>query len=104
MEATESTEESAPEVSKDKSKEKSKLKFENTLPRQEAVAYLQAIVDSLKSGSLTLTQGAESLEFSPAESVEIEVKATQKGASEKVTFELSWDKDATKLEISSEPQ
>lgn len=96
--------ETAESQEKSKSKEKVKLKFENTLPREEAVAYFQAIVDSLKSGALSFTQGMESVELSPADTVEIEVKASRKGTSEKVSFELEWDTAEARLEISTPAQ
>ena len=80
---------------------KSKIKFENKLPREEAVAYFEAIVESLKIGTLSFTQGDDSVELAPGEMVSFEVKASKKGSKEKVAFELEWDTKEKKLEIST---
>ena len=88
------------EKKESKNKKEPKIKFENTLTRGEAVIYLQAIIDSLKAGSVSLTQGEQSLELSPCETVEVEVKAGKKGTKEKVSFELKWNTADAKLDIS----
>ena len=80
---------------------KGKIKFENKLPRQEAVAYFEAIVESLKVGTISFTQGDDTVELAPGEMVSFEVKASKKGSKEKVVFELEWDTEEKRLEIST---
>lgn len=81
---------------------KGKVKFENAMPREEAVSYFQAILDGLKQGKLHFKQGDKTLAVTPADHLTIEVKASRKGLREKVSFELSWEhSEAQALEITS---
>ena len=95
---SESTDES---MTADVKPAKGKIKFENKLPRQEAVAYFEAIVESLKTGALSLTQGDDIVELAPGAMVSIEVKASKKGSKEKIAFELEWDTEEESLQISA---
>lgn len=81
---------------------KSRVKFESTLPRAEAVAYFEAIVAGLRKGAVKFKQGEESISLSPADHVDIEVKAQRKGSKESVSFEITWrTPDDSDLTISS---
>jgi amphi-Trp domain-containing protein len=81
---------------------KGKVKFDSAMPREEAVAYFDAIVSGLKQGKLHFKQGDKTVVVTPADHLAVEVKASRKGLREKVSFELSWEhSEAESLEISS---
>ena len=86
---------------KAKEKEKEKVKFESTMQRAEAVAYFQAIVEGLKQGSIQIKQGDKSLALTPPASLGLAVKASRKGDSQKISFELEWTQTTSDLEITS---
>lgn len=87
---------------KDRSKSaKAKLKFESAMPRDEAVAYFEAIIAGLRKGAIQFRRGEETLAVAPAGHVEIEVKASRKGAKESVSFEIAWRTEGTDLTISA---
>ena len=71
-----------------------KVKYESSLPRDEAIAYFEAIVKGLKKGQIQFKQGDQNVIVAPAEYLEVEVKAARKGQKEKVSFEISWRTDA----------
>ncbi|MBD3335945.1 MAG: amphi-Trp domain-containing protein [Candidatus Eisenbacteria bacterium] len=84
-------------------KEKKKVKFENTMPMEEAVSYFEAIVAGMKKGTITLKQDQISLNLNPPPYVQVEVKASSKKNSEKISFEISWSlPESSGLSISSE--
>jgi len=60
------------------------------MPRDEAVAYFDALVAGLKKGSVRFKQGDETVIVNPSDLVDVEIRARTKGDKEKVTFELSW--------------
>lgn len=68
----------------------SRVKFESTLTRLEAVAYFEAIVAGLRKGALKFKQGEDAISLSPAEHVDVEVKAQRKRGKENVSFEIAW--------------
>ena len=70
--------------------DKSRVKFESTLTRLEAVAYFEAIVSGLRKGALKFKQGEDAISLSPAEHVDVEVKAQRKRGKENVSFEIAW--------------
>ena len=84
-----------------KRKAKNKIKFEATMQRQEAAIYFRALVDGLENGRLEFRQGDDTLELLPSDTVVVEVKASDKGSKQKVTFELEWRPDAGHLEVNS---
>jgi amphi-Trp domain-containing protein len=68
----------------------SKIKFAASMPVEEAVAYFEAVVDSLKKGSLRIRQGDCEVVLAPQPRVDVKVKAASKGGDESVQFEISW--------------
>jgi amphi-Trp domain-containing protein len=74
----------------DVSSERAKLGFESFLPREEAVAYFEAIVAGLKKGAIQFKQDDESLTLNPPSHLDIEVKASRKKGRERISFEVSW--------------
>jgi amphi-Trp domain-containing protein len=67
-----------------------KLKFQSVLQRDEVSAYFEAIVAGLASGKLTLEQGENGIDLSPANDVEVTLKARKKGVRERLELEISW--------------
>jgi amphi-Trp domain-containing protein len=74
---------------------KTKIKFASSMPRDEAVAYFEAIAAGLKSGKIDFHQGDETVTLTAPERLDVEVKAVSKGDKARVHFELSWRVDAT---------
>lgn len=70
--------------------DKAKLSFESFLPREEAVAYFEAIVAGLKKGAIQFKQDEESVTMNPPSHLDIEVKASRKKGRERISFEVSW--------------
>ena len=83
---------------KDKPK-KLKVSFEDTMPRNEAVSYFEAIIGGLRSGRLEFKQEGETLVLNPPDRLDIEVKAQLKGDKGKVVFEIEWSDEQRSLEI-----
>lgn len=67
-----------------------KIKLEQTLGREEVAAYLEAIARGLRKGQIEFRRGDETLELSPAESVDITLKASEKTKGGKLKIELLW--------------
>lgn len=79
------------------------VEFENTMSREEAVSYFEAIVAGLKKGRLHIKQGDQSLDLEPAQQVDVEVRASHKKGRERIRFEIAWrEARESDLSISSE--
>jgi len=77
-----------------------KLRFEGFLPREEAVAYFEAVIEGLRKGTIQFKQGEEQLTLTPGENVDVELKVARKGGRQKVSLELEWrTSDEAHLEI-----
>lgn len=55
-----------------------------------AIAVLEDLLASLKSGQVVVQNGGEFVTVKPTENIEIEIGAAKKKGKEKVFFELSW--------------
>ena len=71
-------------------KQSKKVVFENTMAREEAVSYFEAIVTGLKKGRLCIKQGDASLDLEPGQQVDVEVVASRKKGRERISFEIEW--------------
>lgn len=99
VEETDVQEESAEE----KKPEKIEIRFEGTMPLEEAVSYFEALVGGLRKGTINLKQGEESLTLIPQPFLDVEVKAVRKKNKEKISFELQWRPPAdSELSITSQ--
>jgi len=76
--------------SRKQNRKKSKIEFDGRMPREEAVAYFEALVAGLKSGLVQFKQGKETIVVNPSETVDVDIRARTRGREESVTFELSW--------------
>jgi amphi-Trp domain-containing protein len=56
----------------------------------QAVAYLQDIVNSLKQKKVCVEHGGDSLVLNPPASVTVEVKARQKSDKESIALKIAW--------------
>lgn len=103
--ADEDEEKDEKKAKKDKKKDKSKkveIEYEAEMPRDEAVSYFEALVAGLRSGHLEFRQGDRVLVLAPADRLEIEVTAQQKGDKGKVVFEIEWSSSNRPLAIVTE--
>jgi amphi-Trp domain-containing protein len=73
-----------------KAEGKARIKYVNCMPRDEAVAYFEAVIAGLRKGAIEFRRGDSKVAISPAEQVDIEVKASRKHDRESVSFEISW--------------
>lgn len=78
------------EKKKDRRDDRAEVRFENSMPIEEAVSYFEAIVQALKKGTIHLKQGENSLTLSPMAQLNVEVKASRKKDKEKISFGISW--------------
>ena len=90
---------------KDEKKDKPKkleVGYEATMPRDEAVSYFEALVAGLRSGHLEFRSDDRVLVLNPADRLDVEVTARQKGDKSKVVFEIEWSGQSRPLAIVSQ--
>jgi len=80
----------AEKLAKKKTRSKAKVNFESRMPREEAVAYFEALIIGIKKGTVQFKQGKESVAINPSDVIDVNFKARTKGLEQRVTFELSW--------------
>ncbi|HMQ20870.1 MAG TPA: amphi-Trp domain-containing protein [Planctomycetota bacterium] len=86
-----------------KASKKVEVEFENSMSREEAVSYFEAIVAGLKKGRLHIKQGDQSLDLEPGQQVDVEVQASRKKGRERICFEIAWrEVRESNLSISSD--
>jgi amphi-Trp domain-containing protein len=77
------------EISKRKVKHKANLEF------QTALDYLQQIVDTARDGNFVVETDGNSVNLTPGDAVDLEIKAKEKDGRQSLSFELSWGSEAT---------
>ncbi len=82
--------------------EKNEIRVEAMMERDRAVSYLQDLVNSLKSGEISIQHGEESLNFTPDPSVKVSVKGKKKEDKESLSFKLSWTRTPNLEETGAE--
>ncbi|MCJ2164396.1 MULTISPECIES: amphi-Trp domain-containing protein [unclassified Pseudodesulfovibrio] len=81
--------------------EKQKVGVTKTLEYEDAVAYLEALTKSFKSGTIVIESGEDHVVMKPSGQVSIKVEAKTKKDKQKIGFEIAWnDADAADLKIS----
>lgn len=70
--------------------EKNKISVTQQLAFADAVAYLEALVQSLKAGRIVVEQGGEHVVLTTPEHVEVTVEAKAKKDRQKFALELEW--------------
>jgi amphi-Trp domain-containing protein len=86
------------------SSEKSEVKFEATMGAEEAIAYFEQIIASLKRGSVTINQGGKTLTLNPTQTMKVEVEAERKKDKEEIKVEMKWKTKVPELTISGNTQ
>ena len=64
----------------------------------KVVEYLEALIASLKEGTVYVEQGNNVIALVPADSMDVEIEATEKKGKQKFSMELAWRKNAVKPE------
>lgn len=81
--------------------EKQKISVKKVLEYKDAVAYIEDLAKSFKSGSIVIESGEEHVVMKPSARVAIKVEAKAKDDKQKIAFELSWtEADRAELKIS----
>lgn len=70
--------------------QKQKLQIKMSVGYDEAVAYMEDLLKSLKQGKVVLQKGEEFVSMTPSDQVFIEVGAKAKKDRKKFSFEISW--------------
>ena len=73
-----------------KKRGKQEVTYRGSTTTGEVAAYLQALVDGLKSGTICVQRGEDHLSLRPAGELELEVSARRKGRRESFRLALSW--------------
>jgi amphi-Trp domain-containing protein len=69
---------------------KQKIKFAEQQALDTCIRQLEALLEGLKSGTLSLSQGGEKLWLRPGSDVDIELRAEQSGDRESLEIQLGW--------------
>lgn len=88
---------------KDEAPQKTEVRYEGTMPLEEAVSYFEALLAGMRKGTISLKQGEKQLALAPPAFLDVEVKAVRKKEKEKISFELTWrTKSSSELTISAQ--
>ena len=69
---------------------KKEIEIKTWLTRDEMVKYLEDLAVCLAQGKVVLQRGSDFLEFSPAQSMELELEGVHKKGQQKISIEISW--------------
>ena len=72
---------------------KKEVELEGIVDMDQAIDFVDGLLAGMKSGTIYLEKGNETLVLCPEEEVEIEIKGSQKKGKGKISFELSWEKE-----------
>ncbi len=72
------------------------LSYERLMPRDDAVAYFEALLDSLREGRLKFRQEDRRLTIELPEECTVQLKAKRKNDKESVSFAFSWPRRSRK--------
>ena len=80
---------------RDKGRDETKREvvFEGDVDLPSAIAHVEAVVAGLKSGTLSVEQGMQTLTVHPAGSMSLAVKVKRKAERETVSLELTWERE-----------
>jgi amphi-Trp domain-containing protein len=81
---------------------KLKIKFTEHQALDTCVRQLEALLEGLKAGTLSLSQGGEKLWLRPGGEVDIELRAEQSGERESLEIRLGWSRASLHV-VSREP-
>jgi len=69
---------------------KQKIKFAEQQALDTCIRQLEGLLEGLKSGTLSLSQGGQKLWLRPGNAVDIELRAEQSGDRESLEIQLGW--------------
>lgn len=69
---------------------KQKFEFSEQQPLDTCIRQLEGLLEGLKSGSISLSQGDEKLWLRPGGTVDVELRAEQSGDHERIDIQLAW--------------
>ena len=84
--------------------EKNKVTYRESMPLQQAVEYLQAMIEDLEQGEFVIAGDGNSLAFKPKDVVRLEVELEHKKGKEKLEIELSWKQEGSVEEEAEEEE
>jgi amphi-Trp domain-containing protein len=71
---------------------KQKFKYSEQQELDTCIRQLEGLLEGLKSGTLSLSQGDEKLWLRPGGSVDVELRAEQSGDRESLQIQLAWQR------------
>jgi amphi-Trp domain-containing protein len=69
---------------------KTELGFKQRVTAEQAAAYLEEIAEGLRTGTLELSAGDESVRLSPGDVVKIELEASSDDDKQELSLEMKW--------------
>ena len=84
--------------------EKKKVSIEKKLGTQEAVAFLQDLVTSLKNGKTVVEKGEKFVSLTPSDTIKLEIDASQKSEKGKIKFKLAWKNEKVEEPKEEKPE
>lgn len=69
-----------------------KVEIEGAMDLNQAISYLEDVLNSMKEGVIRVETGDEMVMLRPSQAVDFEMSASQKKDKEKFSFKLSWKK------------
>lgn len=76
---------------------KAEVHFEGTMSIDRVLAYLDELVASFRTGTVRVEKGHDAVVLTPAEVIDLDVKAKIKKDKQSLQLELSWATDALKI-------
>lgn len=77
--------------------DKNKIKLDSMLDLNQVIEYLDNVLQGLKSGTVNVRLGQESVILHPPSVVDFEMKVSQKKDKDKIAVEIGWRKDDSVL-------
>jgi amphi-Trp domain-containing protein len=69
-----------------------KVEIEGAMDLNQAISYLEDVLNSMKEGIIRVETGEEMVMLRPSQAVDFEMSASQKKDKEKFALKLSWKK------------
>lgn len=74
--------------------DKHEVSFDGTMQRDQAVEYLEALIQTLREGILHIEANGQQVTLHPTDVVTLEIEGSAKEDKEKFSIKLAWRKDA----------
>ncbi len=76
---------------------KAEVNFEGTMSIDRVLAYLDELVASFRTGTVRVEKGLDAIVLTPAEVIDLDVKAKIKKDKQSLQLELSWATDTLRI-------